>query len=49
MGFYFWAVGTQILLGNLLTAIAFALFLWKWFFGRIGGKPLLPPPRSLRP
>ncbi|KAL7410363.1 Isoprenylcysteine carboxyl methyltransferase family-domain-containing protein [Mrakia frigida] len=35
-GFFWWAVGTQLLLGNSFATFAFALFLWRWFFARIG-------------
>jgi protein-S-isoprenylcysteine O-methyltransferase len=34
-GFYWWALGTQILLGNALTTPLFAVVLWRFFFRRI--------------
>jgi protein-S-isoprenylcysteine O-methyltransferase len=37
-GFYWWAVGTQILLGNALSTPLFAAILWQFFFRRTIGE-----------
>ena len=37
-GYYWWAVGTQIMLGNLVCAVVFAAFLWSFFNNRIRRK-----------
>ncbi|KAF2675549.1 ICMT-domain-containing protein [Microthyrium microscopicum] len=37
-GFYWWAVGTQVLLGNVISTPLFALILWRFFFRRIPGE-----------
>lgn len=34
-GYYWWAVGTQLLLGNPICAAGFASFLWLFFHNRI--------------
>ncbi|KAN0063286.1 farnesyl cysteine-carboxyl methyltransferase [Thecaphora frezii] len=34
-GFFYWALGTQILLGNVVGCIAFAVVLWRFFSRRI--------------
>lgn len=34
-GFYWWALGTQMVLGNVVTFSFFALALWKFFASRI--------------
>jgi protein-S-isoprenylcysteine O-methyltransferase len=36
-GFFWWAVGTQVWLGNGLALLAYVLVLWKFFRGRIEG------------
>ena len=36
-GFFWWAVGTQVWLGNGLALLAYVLVLWKFFSGRIEG------------
>lgn len=33
--FFYWAVGTQVLLGNPISALAFAYILWRFFSQRI--------------
>lgn len=35
-GYFWWAVGTQLMLGNPLCTVAFAVVLWKFFKDRIG-------------
>jgi protein-S-isoprenylcysteine O-methyltransferase len=35
VGFYYWSVGTQLLLGNFLHAAAFAVVSWVFFNRRI--------------
>jgi protein-S-isoprenylcysteine O-methyltransferase len=35
VGFYYWSVGTQLLLGNILHAAAFAVVSWVFFNRRI--------------
>jgi protein-S-isoprenylcysteine O-methyltransferase len=37
-GFYWWAIGTQVLLGNALSTPIFALVLWRFFYNRIPGE-----------
>jgi protein-S-isoprenylcysteine O-methyltransferase len=37
-GFYWWAVGTQVLLGNPLSAAMFAGVLWHFFYRRTVGE-----------
>ena len=37
-GFYTWAVGTQVLLGNPLAVVFFAVTLWRFFYHRIQGE-----------
>jgi protein-S-isoprenylcysteine O-methyltransferase len=34
-GFYYWSVGTQLMLGNILSPLAFALASWYFFHRRI--------------
>nr|POE59370.1 protein-s-isoprenylcysteine o-methyltransferase [Quercus suber] len=34
-GFFWWALGTQLLVGNKICLVGFALALWKFFDGRI--------------
>jgi protein-S-isoprenylcysteine O-methyltransferase len=34
-GYYWWAIGTQIMLGNPICAVGFAVFLWVFFSTRI--------------
>lgn len=34
-GFYWWAIGTQLLLGNVLCLVAYAIVLWKFFGHRV--------------
>lgn len=36
-GFFWWALGTQLLVGNKLCLVAYALALWRFFFLRIKG------------
>jgi protein-S-isoprenylcysteine O-methyltransferase len=35
VGFYYWAVGTQLLLGNPLHTVLFAIAAWMFFHRRI--------------
>lgn len=37
-GYFWWGVGTQIVLGNAICSIGFALVLWRFFNHRIRGK-----------
>jgi protein-S-isoprenylcysteine O-methyltransferase len=37
-GFYWWALGTQMLLGNAISTPVFALVLWRFFYKRIPGE-----------
>lgn len=39
-GFFWWALGTQVLIGNKVCLIGYTLALWKFFHGRIAGKYL---------
>ena len=34
-GFFYWSIGTQILLGNPVSACLFAVVLWRFFDKRI--------------
>jgi protein-S-isoprenylcysteine O-methyltransferase len=34
-GYYWWAVGTQVMLGNPICALGFAAFLWMFFSNRV--------------
>jgi len=36
-GFFAWALGTQILLGNPIGTVVFAVVLWRFFSQRIAG------------
>lgn len=36
--FFWWAVGTQVLVGNKICLVAFFVFLWNFFNQRIKGK-----------
>ena len=38
MGFFYWAVSTQLLLGNLVSAVAFVFVLSRFFSARIIGE-----------
>jgi protein-S-isoprenylcysteine O-methyltransferase len=38
--FFYWAVGTQLLVGNKICFVAFFAFLWNFFNMRIKGKSL---------
>nr|POF05992.1 protein-s-isoprenylcysteine o-methyltransferase [Quercus suber] len=44
-GFFWWALGTQLLVGNKVCLMGFALALWKFFDNRIRGEqfPLAAP------
>lgn len=37
MAYFWWAVGSQLLVGNPVMGVLFTLYLWRWFFARIGG------------
>ena len=37
-GYFWWGVGTQVVLGNAVCSVAFALVLWRFFSHRIRGK-----------
>jgi len=38
VGFFYWAVATQLLLGNLVSACAFVFVLSRFFSSRIVGE-----------
>lgn len=38
VGFFYWAVGTQLLLSNAVSTLAFVVILGKFFGARIKGK-----------
>lgn len=40
-GFFWWGLGTQLVLGNLVCFLGYAIVLWRFFSRRISGK-LLP-------
>jgi protein-S-isoprenylcysteine O-methyltransferase len=42
-GFYWWAIGTQLLLANIFSTPIFSIVLWRFFFIRIPGKCTLVP------
>ena len=35
VGFYYWSIGTQLLLGNLVHTVAFSIVSWSFFYRRI--------------
>lgn len=35
--YFWWAVGSQVMVANPVMAVLFAGYLWRWFFQRIGG------------
>ena len=37
-GFFWWAVGTQLVLGNVFCFFIYVFVLWRFFFRRIKGK-----------
>jgi protein-S-isoprenylcysteine O-methyltransferase len=37
-GFFWWGLGTQLMLGNLLCFLAYAVVLWRFFSRRISGE-----------
>jgi protein-S-isoprenylcysteine O-methyltransferase len=41
-GFFWWGLGTQLLLGNSLCFIGYSLVLWRFFWGRIRGTYSFP-------
>jgi protein-S-isoprenylcysteine O-methyltransferase len=34
-GFFWWALGTQLVMGNVVSLVGYAVVLWKFFSGRI--------------
>jgi len=38
-GFFWWALGTQVLVGNKVCLIGYAIVLWRFFYSRIKGIP----------
>lgn len=40
-GFYWWAVGSQVVIGNAISTILFALIVWRFFWRRIPSKSQL--------
>jgi protein-S-isoprenylcysteine O-methyltransferase len=45
-GFYWWAIGSQILLGNAISTPIFAFILWNFFWRRIPSKYTTPQSMS---
>lgn len=41
-GYFWWALGTQLMLGNVICLILYAIILWKFFSIRIQSKFLMP-------
>ena len=37
-GFFYWALGTQLVLQNSVSFTIFAILLWRFFYYRIRGK-----------
>lgn len=37
-GFYYWALGTQLVLQNPLTFVLFTILLWRFFYYRTRGQ-----------
>jgi protein-S-isoprenylcysteine O-methyltransferase len=47
-GFFWWAVGGQVLLGNAISTLAFSVILWRFFWFRTSGEfPNLPEHREI--
>lgn len=44
VGFFYWAIATQLLLGNIFSSIAFILVLGRFFSARIQGESTLRDP-----
>lgn len=42
-GFFWWGLGTQIMLGNPVCFLAYMVILWRFFSGRIERASSLPP------
>jgi len=40
-GFFWWGLGTQVVLGNTVCFTAYAVILWKFFSSRISSKPFV--------
>ena len=40
-GFFYWALGTQLVLQNPVTFVFFAILLWRFFYYRIRGLLIL--------
>ena len=38
-GFFWWAFGTQVLVGNKVCAVGYLFALWNFFYRRVKGKP----------
>lgn len=43
VGFFYWAVGTQMLLSNVVSFVAFVFILGKFFVNRIKGECSFKP------
>lgn len=41
VAFFYWAIGTQIFIGNPIALVAFSYILYRFFSHRIKGKPEL--------
>jgi protein-S-isoprenylcysteine O-methyltransferase len=37
-GFYYWALGTQFVLQNVVTTVLFSYLLWRFFYNRTRGE-----------
>ena len=46
-GYFWWGLGTQLLLANPLCFITYAVVLWRFFNERIRREPPTPPPPPL--
>lgn len=48
VAFFYWAIGTQIFIGNPIALVAFSYILYRFFSHRIKGEPhILAPYRAL--
>jgi protein-S-isoprenylcysteine O-methyltransferase len=39
-GFFYWSLGTQLVLQNLLSFVVFSFILWRFFYFRIRGESI---------
>jgi protein-S-isoprenylcysteine O-methyltransferase len=38
-GFFWWGLGTQVVLGNMICSLGYAIILWQFFSSRIQSEP----------